>query len=48
MGKTKFTIKDRKLEKDKATLTVAQEKDCETREGDIRFVLENGEWKMTP
>lgn len=48
VSKTKFTVKDRKLEKTKATLTVEQEKDGETRSGDIRFVLENGEWKMTP
>ena len=48
VGKTKFTVKDRKIEKDKATLTVEQEKDWETRSGEIRFVLENGEWKMTP
>lgn len=46
--KTKFTVKDKKVEKEKATLTVAQEKDGETREGEIHFVLENGEWKMTP
>lgn len=45
---TKFTVKTSKIEKEKATLTVAQEKDGETREGEIRFVLENGEWKMTP
>jgi len=45
---TKFTVKEKKLEKDKATLTVDQEKDGETRTGDIHFVLENGEWKMTP
>ena len=32
----------------KATLTVEQEKDGETRSGEILFVLENGEWKMTP
>lgn len=48
VSKTKFTIKDRKVEKDRATLTVDQEKDGETRSGEIRFVLENGEWKMTP
>ena len=48
VGKTKFTVKTSKIDKDKATLTVAQEKDGETREGDIHFVLENGEWKMTP
>ena len=46
--KTKFTVKDKKIEKNKATLTVEQEKDGESRTGDIRFVLENGEWKMTP
>ena len=46
--KTKFTVKEKKIEKTKATLTVEQEKDGETRTGDIRFVLENGEWKMTP
>lgn len=45
---TKFTVKDKKVEKTKATLTVEQEKDGEKRTGDIRFVLENGEWKMTP
>jgi hypothetical protein len=45
---TKFTVKTKKQEKEKATLTVDQEKDGETRSGDIRFVLENGEWKMTP
>jgi hypothetical protein len=48
VNNTKFTVKDKKLEKTKATLTVEQEKDGETRTGDIRFVLENGEWKMTP
>ena len=48
VGKTKFTIKDRKVEKERATLTVDQEKDGETCSGEIRFVLENGEWKMTP
>ena len=48
VSKTKFTVKDKKVEKSKATLTVEQEKDGETRTGDIRFVLENGEWKMTP
>ncbi len=48
VGKTKFTVKERKVEKEKAVLTVAQEKDGETRSGDIKFVLENGEWKMTP
>lgn len=45
---TTFVVKDRKLEKDKATLTVEQEKDGEKRSGEILFVLENGEWKMTP
>ena len=45
---TKFTVKDKKIEKTKATLTVEQTKDGEARTGDIRFVLENGEWKMTP
>ncbi len=45
---TKFTVKSSKIEKEKAILTVAQEKDGETKEGEIRFVLENGEWKMTP
>jgi hypothetical protein len=48
VSNTKFTVKDRKVEKDKATLTVDQEKGGETRSGDIHFVLENGEWKMTP
>ena len=48
VSKTKFVVKDKKVEKSKATLTVEQEKDGETRSGDIRFVLENGEWKMTP
>ena len=48
VSKTKFTVKDKKVEKTKATLTVEQEKDGEARTGDIRFVLENGEWKMTP
>ena len=48
VSKTKFTVKDRKVGKDKATLTVEQEMNGESRTGDIRFVLENGEWKMTP
>lgn len=48
VSRTKFTVKDKKVEKTKATLTVEQEKDGESRTGDIRFVLENGEWKMTP
>lgn len=45
---TTFRVKDKKIEKAKAVLTVEQEKDGETRSGDIKFVLENGEWKMTP
>ena len=43
-----FEVKDEQLGADDATLTVAQTKDGDTRTGDIRFVLENGEWKMTP
>lgn len=45
---TTFRVKEKKIEKAKAVLTVEQEKDGETRSGDIKFVLENGEWKMTP
>lgn len=45
---TTFTVKDKKVEGTKAVLTVDQQKDGETRSGEIRFVLENGEWKMTP
>lgn len=48
VGKTTFIVKDKKIDSSKATLTVEQQKDGEARTGDIRFVLENGEWKMTP
>ncbi len=48
VSKTKFTVKERKIDKNKAVLTVEQEKDGESQQGEITFVLENGEWKMTP
>lgn len=48
VASTTFTVKDKKVEGAKAVLTVDQQKDGETRSGEIRFVLENGEWKMTP
>lgn len=48
VGATAFKFEAVKLGADDATLTVAQTKDGDTRTGDIHFVLENGEWKMTP
>jgi hypothetical protein len=45
---TKLEIKGSKITGHKATLKVQRSKGDETETADVRLVLENGEWKLTP
>lgn len=45
---TKFEIKAAKMSGDTAMLKVQKSKGDDVMTAEIRFVLENGEWKMTP
>jgi len=45
---TKFQIKGSKVEGDGAVLKVVRQKGEDIETADVRFVKENGEWKMTP
>jgi hypothetical protein len=45
---TKFQLKGAKVEGDGAVLKVVRQKGEDIETADIRFVKENGEWKMTP
>jgi hypothetical protein len=45
---TKFEIKSSKVSGDTATLKVQRTKGDDVATAEIRLVLENGEWKMTP
>lgn len=45
---TKFEIKSSKVSGNSATLKVQRQKGDEVETADVRMVLENGEWKLTP
>ena len=45
---TKIEIKSRKVTGNNATLKVQRPKGQEVETADVRLVLENGEWKLTP
>ena len=45
---TKFEIKSSKISGDSAVLKVQKTKGDDVLTADVRLVLENGEWKMTP
>ena len=44
----KFEIKGSKISGNNATLKVQRSKGEDVETGEVRLVLENGEWKMTP
>jgi hypothetical protein len=48
VGATRFQLKGAKVEGDGAVLKVVRQKGEDIETADIRFVKENGEWKMTP
>lgn len=48
IGATKFQLKGAKVEGEGAVLKVVRQKGEDIETADIRFVKENGEWKMTP
>ncbi len=45
---TKLEIKGSKVSGNNATLTVQRSKGSDVETGELHFVLENGEWKLTP
>ena len=45
---TKLEIKSSKIAGNSATLKVQRAKGDEVETADVRMVLENGEWKLTP
>jgi hypothetical protein len=45
---TKLEIKSSKISGNSATLKVQRSKGDEVETADVRMVLENGEWKLTP
>ena len=45
---TKLEIKSSKVTGNSATLKVQRTKGDEVETADVRMVLENGEWKLTP
>jgi hypothetical protein len=45
---TRFEVKSNKAQGDSATLKVQRTKGDDVMTAEIRLVLENGEWKMTP
>jgi hypothetical protein len=48
ISSTKFQIKGSKVDGDGAVLKVVRQKGEDIETADIRFVKENGEWKLTP
>lgn len=48
MEATKFEVKSSKVTGSQATLKVQRAKGEDVDTAELRFVLENGEWKMTP
>jgi len=48
LSSTKFQVKGSKVDGDGAVLKVVRQKGEDIETADIRFVKENGEWKMTP
>jgi hypothetical protein len=48
IGATRFQLKGAKVEGDGAVLKVVRQKGEDIETADVRFVKENGEWKMTP
>lgn len=48
MAGTKLEIKSSKISGSSATLKVQRQKGDEVETADVRMVLENGEWKLTP
>ena len=48
IGATKFQFKGSKIEGDGAVLKVVRQKGEDIETADVRFVKENGEWKMKP
>lgn len=45
---TKFEVKGSKITGSNATMSVRRQKGEDSETAEIHFVLENGEWKMTP
>jgi hypothetical protein len=45
---TKFDIKSSKIAGQTAVMSVKRQKGDDSETAEVHFVLENGEWKMTP